>query len=138
MCLFHQSVSECVDLVGGVGGGGSSGSSMWTSERTGDTLTFLCPLAPLSLSLLSVQLFSFLSLTFHVPTFIHSFIFFPSPTLPCFLFPLSSLTQIFSILSIADITEKNSLVDPALVSVVFGVELCVYVVPSWAEQDSCP
>lgn len=93
---------------------------------------------PLCLYLYSVQLFSFLSLTFHTPTFIHSFIFFPSPTLPCFLSPLSSLTQIFSILSIADITEKNSLVDPALVSVVFGVELCVYVVLSWAEQDSCP
>lgn len=105
---------------------------MWNMEREPGTLSPSCvqSLTPLSLSSLCPAVF--LSLNFTFP-----FISLSSAFAPCSLF--LSVPQIFSILFIADITEKNPHRSSSVNSVMFRVELCIYGALSEAEEeDSCP
>lgn len=100
---------------------------MWTPERTGDTVTFLCPITgtfppcptPSSLCLTS---------TLPVcPSISHLF-----PGLS------ASLSDGYFLFSLLLTSQKKTLTDLLLTSVMFGVELCVYVALSRAERDPHP
>ena len=102
-------------------------SRLWTPERTGDAVTFLCPITgtfPPYPTLSSVCLTS----TFPVcPSISH---FFPGLSL--------SLSDRYFLFSLLLTSQKRTLTDLLLTSVMFGVELCVYVALSWAERDPHP